>query len=154
MQIGNRAGHRGMVFLWLFLPVLAWAYEGQYNIDRQGRAIHGYDPVAYFTAGQATPGRPDLRYRWSGADWLFASPENRRAFAAEPRRYAPQYGGFCAYAASFGQFADGDPRAWTLVDGRLYLNYSPRVRETWRSRADEFIRDADTLWPRMDAANP
>jgi hypothetical protein len=83
------------------------------------------------------------------APWHFASAENRQAFAETPRDYAPQFGGFCAYAASFGQFADVDPNAWTIVDGKLYLNYSLRVRDTWRRNAAELIGDAETLWPTM-----
>ncbi len=133
----------------LCLPLAAWAENHAVNVDEQGVAIHGYDPVAYFVLGRPVRGRPELAYHWSDADWWFASQANRKAFMAEPDHYAPQFGGFCAYAASYGQFADVDPKAWTIHRGRLYLNYSLRVRETWRPRADEFIGDAEQLWPNM-----
>lgn len=133
----------------LCLPLLAEADNRAVNADDDGVAIHGYDPVAYFVSGRPRKGRADLAYHWSGADWWFATPDNRSAFVAGPERYAPRFGGFCAYAASYGLFADVDPQAWTIHKGRLYLNYSLRVRETWRPRADEFIGDAEQLWPDM-----
>jgi hypothetical protein len=138
-----------LILLLSMFPVLALGADGLVNADKQGIAIHGYDPVAYFVADKPVPGRPDLAYKWSGATWLFSSTDNRQAFIDDPQRYAPQYGGFCAYAASYGQFADTDPQAWSIVDDKLYLNYSVRVRHTWRPRAAEFIGDADQLWPTM-----
>ena len=125
------------------------AAEGLVNTDKQGIAIHGYDPVAYFLGGKPLPGKAELAYRWSGATWLFSSADNRQTFIENPQRYAPQFGGFCAYAASYGQFADVDPQAWSIVNGKLYLNYSLRVRQIWRPRAAEFNGDAEQLWPTM-----
>ena len=125
------------------------AANGAVNVDDSGIAIHGHDPVAYFVLGEATPGKSVFSVEWSGATWLFANAEHRQMFLDDPMRYAPRFGGFCAYAASYGQFADIDPRAWSIVNGRLYLNFSLRVREIWLPRADEFIADAEQLWPTM-----
>ena len=125
------------------------AADGLVNTDKQGIAIHGYDPVAYFLGGKPLPGKAELAYQWSGATWLFSSADNRQTFIENPQRYAPQFGGFCAYAASYGQFADVDPQAWSIVNGKLYLNYNLRVRQIWRPRAAEFNGDAEQLWPTM-----
>jgi YHS domain-containing protein len=134
----------------VFVCAPAFSADQSINANEDGIAIHGYDPVAYFVDGKTVRGEDDLDYEWSGVTWLFASEHNRQLFIEKPQAYAPQYGGFCAYAASYGQFADIDPQAWSIVNGKLYLNYSPRVRKTWRPRAAEFIRDADQLWPTME----
>src|SRR5512134_970368 len=87
-------------------------------------ALRGYDAVAYHTEGRPVAGRAEFEYRWNGARWRFASAAGRDRFAASPERYAPQFGGYCAYAVSRGYTADVDPEAWRIVDGALYLNYS------------------------------
>lgn len=138
----------GMLLLFWVASVVS-AENLAINADADGVAIHGYDPVAYFEDGGPRQGRRELAYHWRDADWWFTTPAHREAFVADPERFAPRFGGFCAYAASYGQFADIDPKAWTLHQGRLYLNYSLRVRKTWRPRADEFIGDAEQLWPDM-----
>lgn len=138
----------GLVWLLAWSP-LVLAASAMVNGDESGVAIHGYDPVAYFVAGEARKGSPDYSYRWHDATWWFENEQHRRSFEERPDAYAPQFGGFCAYAASYGQFADVDPRAWSIVDGKLYLNFSPRVRAIWHPRAAEFIGDADQLWPTM-----
>ncbi len=129
-----------------------WALD-PVNKDRQGLALHGYDPVAYFTDGVPTAGSPDHTYEWMGATWRFASAEHRDAFAAEPERYAPQYGGYCAYAVSKGYTADVDPEAWRLVDGELYLNYSPKVQKLWQEDIPGRIASADAHWPKLLAGD-
>ena len=93
-----------------------------------GKAIDGYDPVAYFTDGKAVKGQSRFTHEWMGATWLFASAEHRDLLAADPERYAPQYGGYCAYAVSQGATADIDPSAWKIVDGKLYLNLNPEIQ--------------------------
>jgi hypothetical protein len=123
------------------------AIEPLINTDESNVAIHGYDPVAYFVAGEARLGSPQQTTLWQGAQWRFESEANLQRFVSDPQRYAPRYGGFCAYAVSYGQTADIDPAAWTIIDGRLYLNFSERVRQIWRPRTGEFIPDADILWP-------
>lgn len=116
--------------------------------DRAG-AIRGYDPVAYFTDSEAVRGDRRFRHRWREADWFFASAEHRDLFAADPARYAPQYGGYCAYAMSRGDYVSSDPDAWSIRDGRLYLNYSKRVRRTWLKEPEGYIERADGHWRRL-----
>ncbi len=116
--------------------------------ERNG-AIRGYDPVAYFTVGEAVKGDRAYRHRWRDADWFFASAEHRDLFAADPLKYAPQYGGYCAYAMSKGNYASIDPEAWTIRDGKLYLNYSKSVRKRWLKKPDEYIERADRNWRRL-----
>ncbi len=112
-----------------------------------GIAIDGTDAVAYFTQGGPVPGSPTLTHEWMGVQWQFSTPENRDAFAADPEAYAPQYGGYCAYAVSEGYTASTTPKAWKIVDGKLYLNYSRRVKRRWERDIPERIRSADANWP-------
>ena len=112
-----------------------------------GRAIGGYDPVAYFTAGTAVEGKGDFSAEWKGATWRFASAANRDLFVAMPEKYAPKYGGYCAYAVSQNYTAKVDPTAWTIVEGKLYLNYSHDVRKTWAADRAAYIAAADKNWP-------
>ena len=112
-----------------------------------GLAIRGYDPVAYFIQQKPVKGSPQFSYAWMGATWLFSSAVNRDQFAADPARYAPQYGGYCSYAVSKGRTASIDPEAWRIVDGKLYLNYSKGVQKTWAEDVPGNIRKADQNWP-------
>lgn len=112
-------------------------------------AILGYDPVAYFTDGAATQGKADFELRWNGAVWRFANAANRDAFAADPERYAPRYGGYCAYGVARGYAVKIDPEAWTIVDDRLYLNYSKGVQATWTKDIPGYIAEADANWPKI-----
>lgn len=116
-----------------------------------GLAIHGYDPVAYVEDGKAEPGSEDFDVMWGGAIWRFSSAGHMAAFESDPWRYAPQYGGYCAYAVSMGRVTSTVPEAWTVVDGKLYLNHSTEVRALWKSGLAENIRAADANWP--DALN-
>ena len=88
----------------------------------QKRAIRGYDPVAYFTDNKAVEGKEEFTHEWKGAKWYFASAEHRDMFAADPEKYAPVYGGWCAYAMSQGVALSIDPNSWTIYEGKLYLN--------------------------------
>jgi len=112
-----------------------------------GLAIHGYDPVAYFTEGRALEGAAEFETQWQDATWRFASQANLDLFVADPEAYAPQYGGYCAYAMAKGYLADIDPEAWTVYQDKLYLNYSKSVREQWNADRDRFIQQADANWP-------
>lgn len=114
---------------------------------RGGAAINGYDPVAYFTQSAPVRGREEHSLTWNGATWLFTSAEDLRLFQASPESYAPQYGGYCSYAVSEGYTAKTDPDAWTIHNGRLYLNYSLRVRDIWSRDIPGRIRAADANWP-------
>ena len=119
------------------------------NKSRQGVSIEGYDPVAYFVVGRPVKGNPQFRTEWNGATWWFSSEANRDKFVADPEAFAPRYGGFCAKAVSEGQTASIDPEAWEIVDGKLYLNYSLKVRDLWRKDRDDRIRRADENWPKL-----
>jgi YHS domain-containing protein len=124
----------------------AVAQKPEIYADRAG-ALRGYDPVAYFIESRPLRGSENLTYQWKGATWRFASAENRERFAAAPEKYAPQYGGYCAYAVANNATASTDPQAWSVVDGKLYLNYSLRVRKTWEQDIPGNIRKADANWP-------
>lgn len=110
-------------------------------------AIHGYDPVAYFDQGRPVEGSDAYEYEWKGATWRFASQAHLERFRAEPARYAPQYGGYCAYAVSQGGTADIDPEAWKIVEGKLYLNVNKNVQKTWEQDLERYIEQADRNWP-------
>lgn len=112
-------------------------------------AIRGYDTVAYFMDKRPTKGKSELRYEWSGAEWFFVSQKNLELFRQDPERYAPQYGGYCAFAMSKGSHAVTDPTAWTIHDGKLYLNYSKAVRKTWSKNIPFYVERADSNWRRL-----
>ena len=114
---------------------------------KDGLAIRGYDPVAYFSDNQAVEGSPSISLHWGGATWQFSSESNRDLFEQDPGKYAPQYGGFCAYAASKGALADADPLAFTVHNGKLYLNFNLQVRDLWDGDRDGNISRADSNWP-------
>jgi hypothetical protein len=114
---------------------------------KRGLALGGYDAVAYFTESRAVAGRAEFEHEWDGVRWRFASAAHRDRFAKEPERFAPQFGGYCAYAVSQGYTASADPEAWSVVNGRLYVNYSRSVRKTWEKDAAGFIRQGEANWP-------
>lgn len=117
-----------------------------------GTAIRGYDPVAYFTEGKPVEGKSEFTQKWNGATWRFASAQNRDRFAAEPAKFAPQYGGYCAWAVSQGYTASTVPEAWKIVDGKLYLNYSKGVQAQWEAGGiPKLIRQGDANWPKLKA---
>ena len=110
-------------------------------------AAGGHDVVAYFSEGRPVPGDRRFVHAWNGAEWRFASAANRDAFAAAPEKYAPQYGGYCAWAVSQGYTASGDPQYWKIVDGKLYLNYDAGVQQKWERDIPGFIAAANRNWP-------
>lgn len=110
-------------------------------------AVRGYDVVAYFAESRPVEGKRDLVHKWNGAEWRFASAANRDLFAANPEKYAPQYGGWCAWAVSQGYTASIDPEAWRIVDGKLYLNYSKSVQAQWVQDVPGNISKGDRNWP-------
>ena len=126
----------------------AIAQKPQIFSDRVG-AIRGYDSVAYFTQGAPVRGSEKFSHQWRGAIWYFASAEHRDRFAAEPDKFAPQYGGYCAYGVAQGYAPEIDPSAWSIVDGKLYLNFSQSIRERWRADIPGYIRKADANWPKV-----
>lgn len=110
-------------------------------------AIEGYDTVAYFTQEKAVEGSKEHEFSWRGATWRFSSAANKDLFAADPERYAPSYGGYCAFAVSQGKTAGIDPEQWTIVDGRLFLNYNADIQQRWLVQRDLYIKAADKNWP-------
>ncbi len=112
-----------------------------------GVGAGGYDVVAYHSGAGPTRGSSGFTARWKGATWRFANAQNRAAFVAEPERFAPAYGGHCAWAAAQGYKAKGDPRNWRVVEGRLFLNYDDAVQRMWEADIPSFIRKADAGWP-------
>ena len=112
-----------------------------------GIAINGFDPVAYFTQGMPVAGDPGISSDWQGAKLLFASADNKAMYDADPEKFSPRYGGYCAYAVSKGATAPTDPNAWTVHEDRLYLNFSVDVRSIWQEDIPGNIERADANWP-------
>jgi hypothetical protein len=119
------------------------------NKDGNGAAVEGYDVVAYFDQGRPAMGSPAFSHSWMGATWRFASQQSRDRFAADPARYAPQYGGYCSWAVSQGYTAKIDPEAWKIVNGKLYLNYNKKVQQKWERDAPALIEKANRNWPNL-----
>ncbi|MEM7479986.1 MAG: YHS domain-containing (seleno)protein [Acidobacteriota bacterium] len=139
-----------MFLVGLLLPAVAFAgVDPVFTATFSDVAIRGYDPVAYFAAGEPVKGSDDFAHQWMGAEWRFASAENRDLFAADPEKYAPQYGGYCAYAVSRGKTASIDPEAWRIVDDKLYLNYNAKIQAQWEEDQAANIEKADEHWPRL-----
>ena len=137
-----------LVGIGLFVPALAKEasiYTGTFS----STALSGYDPVAYFTALKPVKGNAKFATEYKGAKWLFSSAENRDKFVAAPEQYAPQYGGYCAWAVSQGYTASGDPLYWKLVNNKLYLNYDADVQKKWEASIPDFIQKADSHWPKV-----
>ncbi|HYC83677.1 MAG TPA: YHS domain-containing (seleno)protein [Chryseosolibacter sp.] len=114
-----------------------------------GVAIRGYDPVAYHTDGAPVAGSDAYTLEWRDATWKFATAENMAAFENNPEKYAPQFGGYCAYGVADDHKASTSPDAWTIVDGKLYLNYDKDVQALWKSKQSEFIETANRNWPEV-----
>ncbi|MDA7965093.1 YHS domain-containing (seleno)protein [Ruegeria sp.] len=112
-----------------------------------GAAVSGYDAVSYFRTSGPVPGRPEIALMWKGATWRFASEENRNRFESNPRAFAPQYGGYCAYAMAKNKLLSSDPQAWRIVDGHLYLTHSRKIELIWQQNVGKYIRQADKNWP-------
>jgi hypothetical protein len=137
------------VILALVLSLAASNPKPPVNTQSDMLALRGYDAVAYFTDGQAVRGLPRFEFQWNGARWRFASAANRDEFTKAPERYAPQFGGYCAWAVAHNYTADGDPEAWKIVGGKLYLNYSKRVQRKWEADIPTFIKQGESNWPGM-----
>lgn len=133
-------------FVLCVLPVMGANPPAPVN-GAGGAAVRGFDVVSYFTDGKPLKGSPQFTYRWMDSDWQFSSAEHRDAFAASPVKYAPQFGGYCAWAVGHNYTADADPEAWTIVDGKLYLNYNRAVQAKWQQDRAKWIEKANHNWP-------
>jgi YHS domain-containing protein len=142
----RRIGAAAALALGLLLAAPAHALDPVYT-NWRGLALSGYDPVAYFEVGAAVAGSSQFELEWQGATWRFSSAEHLAAFRAEPEHFAPQYGGYCAWAVSNGYTASSDPEAWRIVDGKLYLNYSKRVQKRWEEDVPGYITKGQANWP-------
>ncbi len=118
-----------------------------------GAAVKGYDVVAYFTEAKPVEGSRDHVYEWQDATWRFSNEEHLAEFKQSPEKYAPQYGGYCAYAVSKGSTAPIDPEAWKIVDGKLYLNYSKDIQAIWEKDIPGYVSKADQNWPKILAGD-
>lgn len=119
------------------------------NVDDAGVAIKGYDPVAYFTASTPTKGDPSIAAVYGGATYHFANTEHKEMFEREPSKYAPQFGGYCAYAASINKVSPIDPQYWSIEDGRLLLQHTKRAYDLFYENPGENLANADRNWPAL-----
>ncbi|MBY8961307.1 YHS domain-containing protein [Flavobacterium sp. D11R37] len=136
-----------LIALMLLLAALPVAAQQKVNTDKHGIAVSGYDVVAYFTENTARKGNKDISFEHEGATYLFATEANRKLFRENPEKYLPRFGGWCAYGMSEGYKASVDPKAFTVYNGVLYLNYSLGVREEWQKNKDARIKKAEANWP-------
>ena len=133
----------------VFFLLLSFAVEAQKSevFNTSEGAINGYDPVAYFNEHKPEKGDKKFGLSWNSANWYFVSQKNLELFKLNPQMYVPQYGGYCAYGLADGHKAPTDPGAWTIVNGKLYLNYDKDVQNSWNKKQREYIVAADKLWP-------
>jgi hypothetical protein len=135
------------------MPVTAGNPQKMVATGPDDVAIKGYDTVAYFTEGQAMKGNSKLVASWNDAEWHFANVAHRDLFTANPERYAPQFGGFCANGLSKGKKVAADPEAWTIVDGKLYIKFSKAARDRWSKNRAENIKKAEESWAKYQKQN-
>lgn len=132
----------------LLVTASAVAAPSQYYADESRVAVNGYDVVAYFNH-DATRGIPGIEVNYDGFTWYFESQENADRFQADPARYTPAFGGYCAYGVSQGYLVATDPEAWSIVNDKLYLNYNAAIRTRWLSDSEQYIPLAEKHWPRL-----
>ena len=130
---------------WFGFAASAQAVEENYISN--GAGLGGYDPVAYHTAGEAIEGSESITADAGGVTYRFSSEANRDAFLADPVKYEPAYGGYCAFGAAHGVKAPGDPTLWKIVDGTLYVNLNKNIQERWNKNVSGFLKSSDNNWP-------
>ncbi|MFL7030575.1 YHS domain-containing (seleno)protein [Vibrio cyclitrophicus] len=134
----------------LLVSPYVFAADEIYTGFFSSKALDGYDTVAYFTSGKPVEGCQKFSTEYKGADWYFSSEKNLTLFVNNPEKYAPQYGGYCAWAVSAkSDFAPGDPHQWTIVDNKLYLNYDQEIKQRWEQDQAQHIQQADKVWPKL-----
>ncbi|NVK17724.1 MAG: YHS domain-containing protein [Methylocystaceae bacterium] len=132
-----------------FTPAAMAGTDPIYTSFLSNVAVQGHDVVAYFKQGKPVKGSDKFSTEYQGADFHFSSAENLAAFKNDPKAYAPQYGGYCAWAVAEGYTAKGDANYWAIVDKKLYLNYNADVKATWSTDIPGFIKKADENWPKL-----
>ncbi|WP_434361711.1 YHS domain-containing protein [Parasalinivibrio latis] len=140
------------IFLFITLVYSGWvlAADPIYTGFFSDKALGGYDTVAFFTEGKPVKGQKSFQTNYKGATWLFSSQQHLEMFEAEPDKYAPQYGGYCAWAiGAKNDLAPGDPKYWHIVDNKLYLNYNQSVQNDWLKDVPGFIASGDKNWPEL-----
>jgi YHS domain-containing protein len=151
MQVRTMVKRRIGLF-WLAAVLAACALPAQaqgntaLNLTSDGVAIKGHDPVAYFTMNKPVKGSPSFTAKHDGATYWFANAEHQQAFTAQPAKYVPQYGGYCAYGVAKGAKPDIDPTAFSVVEGKLYLNLNPDVQSRWLKDVPGYVKTADDNW--------
>lgn len=135
-----------LVFIMSVVFVSAGAQSSEVFVT-DGKAIRGYDPVAFFAASKPVPGYDSLSFMYMDAKRLFSSASNLEAFKKDPAKYAPQYGGYCAYGTANGHKAPTETNTWTIVDDKLYFNYNSNVKKAWDKDKPALIKKADAQWP-------
>lgn len=133
--------------LFLAIPLAALSPVNKSTLGNL--AIKGYDPVSYFADSKAQKGSKEFEFEYEGAKWRFSSQKHLDQFKADPAAYAPQFGGYCAWAVSQGYTANIDPMAWKIVDGKLYLNYNKSVQAKWEKDAQVLITKGNENWPKL-----
>lgn len=144
--MSRKVRHTVLTMAVLLFASIVPAFAGEY-FERDGVAISGYDPVAYFSEMKPVRGSPEFHAEYQGSTFYFSTAANRDTFAANPDKFAPQYGGYCAFGLAKGYKAVTDPAAFTVVENKLYLNYSEAVRSRWKSNIPGYVRTADANWP-------
>lgn len=132
--------------LWMMTQT-SFAADEIYTGRFSNTAAGGYDVVSFFNAEQPTKGQKKFSVNYKGTSWQFASEENKLAFESEPERYAPQYGGYCAYAVALNEVAKGSPRYWDIHDGKLYFSLNKKYQRIWQNDKENLITMADMFWP-------
>jgi YHS domain-containing protein len=123
--------------------------KGLFGYKPNGIAIRGYDTVAYFTVGKPLEGKDEFTTQWSGATWKFANQEHLDLFTASPEKYAPQYGGYCAYGVAVESLVKIEPDLWHIIDDKLYLNFNQKFDNAWREDISGYIAKADSLFEKL-----
>lgn len=131
----------------LLIAIPAYALKPVHTATLSNTAVEGYDTVAYFTKSALVMGSDDYKTQYKGAVWKFSSADHLALFKADPDMYTPQYGGYCAYAVAQNTTASGDPKQWSIVDGKLYLNYNADIKKRWAQDIPGYIARADKNWP-------
>lgn len=131
-----------------FIQIAGFAQKAEI-FSNGGKAIRGYDVVAFFINHQPILGNDSINYQWKDANWFFSSIENKALFIKNPEKYAPQYGGYCAYGTAGNHKAPSQIETWTILNDKLYFNYNLKVKEYWNKNQDSLIDKANFYWPTL-----
>lgn len=134
--------------------VAAVATHPELNLDERGRALRGYDPVAYFQDGKAVAGDPEIRETWQGGEYFFTTEENRQAFVARPETYLPSHGGYCTFGIVLEKKFDGDPEVWLIRNDQLHIFLNREVQEKFLNDEEGNLARVEANWPRIRDKTP